>query len=322
MVDIIRGQLDEQKIDEHLGRSLLDSLDGIVHSPGSDAGLAGSLRDVRREPNAISSGAFSDVYKGTWQGRAVAVKKLNRFNARPYNADAFQDAFSRELLIWQKLQHPNLLPILGVDDQTVAPRLGLISPWMKAGNVQEAMRDMEEPPVLQWIRQVAQGLEYLHEKKCVHGDIRGANVLVDDDLKVQLADFGLAAFTNPTRCDRTKARWTAPELLSGTIPRPNRESDVFSFASLCFELLTRNVPYGDIDHDADVIHMVLRGERPRSADTKMPEVLRTAMQICWREDPKERPKMPAVVSSLVELDGSTNRNSLQVLRRDGDVASE
>lgn len=114
-----------------------------------------------------------------------------------------------------------------------------------------------------------------------------------------------------------KVRWTAPELLSDTIPRPTTKTDVYSFASVCLEvslhsdvhhrssdsfhykIFSRDVPYRNVDHDADVARLVIQGERPsRPLGDGVPDRLWDLMHDCWLATPTERPKMHVVLNRL------------------------
>lgn len=90
---------------------------------------------------------------------------------------------------------------------------------------------------------MAAGLDYLHSKEIVHGDIRGPNILVDKDLRIKISDFGLAFFAGASlasfgwRQEGGAARWLAPELLTSEEDKlPDYACDVFSFGRVCMEV--------------------------------------------------------------------------------------
>jgi serine/threonine protein kinase len=94
--------------------------------------------------------------------------------------------------------------------------------------------------------EIAQGLAYLHSQNVIHGDLRGSNVLVDDDWHAVLADFGLAVFSDATAATHTShhggsVRWMGPELhypQSCGLENFTRTfaSDCYSFAFVCIEV--------------------------------------------------------------------------------------
>ncbi|KAF9642056.1 kinase-like protein, partial [Thelephora ganbajun] len=139
-------------------------------------------------PDPFASGGFGDVYRGTLNGSRVCVKRA-RVSARddPQEADK---AFCKEAVMWKRLNHPNVLPLLGV---TIAP-FQLISNWMSGGNLPEYIEKHSDADRigLAGLCDVAKGLCYLHSCNVVHGDLKGSNVLVDDSSHARIADFALA----------------------------------------------------------------------------------------------------------------------------------
>jgi len=123
-------------------------------------------------------------------------------------------------------------------------RLCLISPWMENGNIMEFMRT--DPPNtgrLSLILDVALGLEYLHEQKIVHGDLKGINILVTPSRRACIADFGLSSIVNamtsrlPTSTAPARggtARYQAPELCEGDSAN-TLAPDVDGFACVCYD---------------------------------------------------------------------------------------
>lgn len=89
---------------------------------------------------------------------------------------------------------------------------------------------------------MSDGLEYLHDLGIVHGDLRGTNVLIDDDWHVRLTDFGLAILADASTqtagvvAGFIPLAWAAPELVDESCKRPTFATDVFSFARTCVEV--------------------------------------------------------------------------------------
>ncbi|TFK46542.1 kinase-like protein [Heliocybe sulcata] len=121
----------------------------------------------------------------------------------------------------------------------------MVSPWMENGNIVRYTTSKKacQSTIDVMLREVATGLEYLHARGFIHGDIRGANILVDQDLHPCIADFGLAHLSDMSHSNTGSgsARWMAPELHD---PRTfglehsvrTRQSDVFAFGMLCLEV--------------------------------------------------------------------------------------
>jgi serine/threonine protein kinase len=94
--------------------------------------------------------------------------------------------------------------------------------------------------------EVARGMEYIHSEGVVHGDLRGDNILLDTDLRVKIADFGLTRLSEATltRSGALHLNFAAPELLgcsqdddtSGDVPARTQKSDVYAFGCLYYEV--------------------------------------------------------------------------------------
>ncbi|THH22369.1 hypothetical protein EUX98_g8218 [Antrodiella citrinella] len=237
---------------------------------------------------ASVGGGFADVYCGTFGNMKVALKVLRAFKMSPdtakirlKRADEHVKAFYRESLLWQDLAHPHILPFLGVSEGVFKHSVCMVLPWMENDNVLNFMDKMKESGALssqnhdavinQWCYETALGLAYLHEEGIVHGDLRGANILVDENLSLRLTDFGMSVIAEGTGynygSDRGGAkRWLAPELISPeqfylTSSRPSYASDVYSFALTTVELYTGKPPFGALK-EHQIIHRVLQGQRP------------------------------------------------------------
>ncbi|KAJ6566792.1 kinase-like domain-containing protein [Mycena capillaripes] len=136
-------------------------------------------------------GGFGDVYRASYQGKMVALKRIRTFTAdSTTHRNRLQ--FCKEALDWQGLRHSFILPLLGIDRETFAPSFCMVSPWMKHGTVLKYLRDRGRGDVNRLLLEIAHGLDYLHSMNIIHGDLRGNNILISDDKTACLTDFGLA----------------------------------------------------------------------------------------------------------------------------------
>ncbi|KAI0081482.1 kinase-like protein [Panus rudis PR-1116 ss-1] len=279
-----------------------------------------SISKVRRcSQDFFRGGGFADIYLAFYDVKRidVALKRLRHYFNSP-DPSKILDAFYREALVWRQLSHPHILPFFGVDDKTFPSAPCMVSPYMSKGNVHDAMamlyKENRTIPYDRWLLQIAYGLEYLHKEGIVHGDVRGANVLIDDDARCRLSDFGLAFFEDASLASFGSqfggaARWLAPELLRGDhdLEKPTYACDVFSFARVCIEIYTRVHPFSYIPNHHKVIVRVLHGEHPKrpTADTgrAMSDDLWNLVSRCWSEEPLERPTMSLIVAELASFDG-------------------
>lgn len=167
--------------------------------------------------------------------------------------------------------------------------------------------------------EAAQGLAYLHQNQIVHGDVKGANVLVSRELRALVSDFGLTrAFESAVSTQSLGAgsvRWMSPEVLNGHMRTP--QSDVWAFGMMAaevhtdalllqlfsadlvffFQVLSGEVPFYDIQHTPLVILAILHDKkRPRRLPSRSPtgDLYSAAWafaSLCWNDDPAARPPM-------------------------------
>ncbi|KAF9499684.1 kinase-like protein [Pleurotus eryngii] len=259
------------------------------------------------------SGSFGDVFLASLHGVPVALKRMRPIwtSLNPDDIEAMRQKHCREALIWQHLSHPNLLPFIGIDNKTFHPTPCLVSPWIENGTVMSYLRKRRGVNVAQLLFEVAQGLEYLHSMKVCHGDLRGSNVLVDNDGHARIADFGLVPLYALASAGEYSGslRWTAPEVIRSKIHGKCRlkrmpAGDIYSFGCLCVELNSLQPPFDGIS-EVNVVMLVLDGiPPPRPAE--MEDEMWTLVQDCLCPDFCNRPRASALVGRM----GATKTSSI------------
>ncbi|CAE6479483.1 unnamed protein product [Rhizoctonia solani] len=169
------------------------------------------------DPDAYSkgfviAGGFGDIWKGKLcDGTTVAIK-VWRF--RTLNEDVGKDIkrAMREIYNWSKLDHDNIHKLLGV--VVFDGRLGMVSKWMEKGNLQHYLQKNPLTDRYPLCIQVARGVEYLHKKNMIHGDLKAINILVSSDHGLKLTDFDHSImsectlqFSETTRMGGGTLRW-------------------------------------------------------------------------------------------------------------------
>ncbi|KAG8812646.1 hypothetical protein FRC17_001921 [Serendipita sp. 399] len=202
--------------------------------------LTGSVRLLSRIP--VFSGTYSSVYQGTWQGHHVAVKMIRAVGS----LKATRRKFRREAKVWSRLSHPNILLLYGLCmDEDFGAFGALISPkWCKNGNSAECVREIEDPAKrIRLYIGVANGVRYLHEHTLIHGDLKPANILIDDDGSARLCDFGLARLMQEhdtgmttTTAHTGTVRYLAQELVVADNAKPTTETDCHALGCIGLEV--------------------------------------------------------------------------------------
>ncbi|CAE7174443.1 unnamed protein product [Rhizoctonia solani] len=197
-----------------------------------------SQMDSRQDTAMIASGGgFGDIWKGKLHnGTDVAIKAWRTNTLEQCDYKTLKRA-ARELFLWSRMDHPHIHRLQGVilfRDQY----LGMVSEWMDNGNLHEYLRKNPNADRYQFCAHVASGLEYMHTRNTVHGDLKAVNVLVSRDGAARISDFdysilseassGLVFSISSSNARPATMRWAAPELLSEQTETKTTESDVYA----------------------------------------------------------------------------------------------
>ncbi|KAG6847270.1 hypothetical protein H0H93_009148, partial [Arthromyces matolae] len=265
---------------------------------------------------SVDGGGFADIYQGSFEGQLVCIKAIRVFERSRIEHVLTQ--FAKEAILWGQLSHPNILPIFGLFRSTPTSRVCLVSQWMENGNINAYLKQNPHAYRLQLTCDVASGLWYLHDIGVIHGDLKGPNILVDSTGRARLADFGVSSVSDseiiawtteaPAASTGGSKRWQAPELINtGDVDdraRSNtKESDIYAFGCVCYEIFTGNIPFFGTKFDASVSHKILSGLRPECPSPSSPSWtdwgltlgIWSLMEWCWNPDPAQRP-------SSIEID--------------------
>ncbi|XP_042419869.1 probable serine/threonine-protein kinase At1g54610 isoform X2 [Zingiber officinale] len=177
--------------------------------------------DSFRKVAKIGSGTYSNVYKARdlETGRMVAMKKV-RFDLAEPESVRFM---AREITVLRRLDHPNVVRLEGIAISRVSSALYLVFEYMEhdlAGLAAAPGVHFTEPQVKCYMKQLLSGLEHCHSRGVLHRDIKGSNLLLDNEGTLKIADFGLASTFDPSRKARMTSRvvtlwYRAPELILG-----------------------------------------------------------------------------------------------------------
>ncbi|XP_037326565.2 megakaryocyte-associated tyrosine-protein kinase isoform X2 [Pungitius pungitius] len=229
----------------------------------------------------IGEGEFGAVYEGDYMGQRVAVKIIK--------CDVTAQAFLQETTVMTKLQHKNMVRLLGV---ILHKGLHIVTELMTKGNLVNFLRTrgrsvISSAQLLRFALDVCEGMEYLEAKKLVHRDLAARNVLVSDDGLAKISDFGLTKVDSKAS-DNAKlpVKWTAPEALKKE--KFSTKSDVWSYGVLLWEIFSYGrQPYPKMSLK-EVKESVEGGYRMEAPDD-CPAAVYSLMKICWEQEPRRRP---------------------------------
>ncbi|KAG6817516.1 hypothetical protein H0H93_007155, partial [Arthromyces matolae] len=212
--------------------------------------LTMSIKPLAYSP--VTTGGFSDIYKAAWTRRnidgktvIVAVKLLRPFSI--HDSASVRKKLNWEVYVWHRLEHPNIAKLFGMSYH-MSGRPSMVMEWYENGNAAEFLRGPRghEADRHSLVLDVAQGLGYLHTQSSpiIHGDLKSNNVLINNDLRAVLSDFGLAQVIRsiqaqptgltPSNPELGPTRWQAPELHQDDT-QPGLKTDVWGFGCTAYE---------------------------------------------------------------------------------------
>jgi serine/threonine protein kinase len=252
----------------------------------------------------IGAGGMGEVYRArdSRLARDVAVKVLPEAFAR--DAERLS-RFQREAKVLASLNHPNIASIYGLEDSGPAHALvmELVEGPTLADRITSGPIPVDEAVLI--ARQIAEGLEYAHERGIVHRDLKPANIKVSRDDSVKILDFGLAKAvegeavesdmgTSPTITRMATqmgfiigtAAYMSPEQAKA---KPvDRRADIWAFGCVLYEMLTGKAAFGG-ETITDILAAVVRAEPDWSQlPAATPLRARVLLQRCLQKDPKQR----------------------------------
>lgn len=252
----------------------------------------------------VGAGGMGEVYRArdTRLGRDVALKVL----PKAFGCDVQSIArFEREAKVLASLSHPNIAVLYGFEESngTRALAMELVDGPMLAERIKQGALTLGE--ALPIAKQIAEALEYAHERGIIHRDLKPSNVKLTADGQVKLLDFGLAKAlegetieedlqTSPTLSAAATragvmlgtAAYMAPEQARGK--RVDRRADIWAFGCVLYEMLTGRGAFNG-DTTSDILAGVIRAEPEWSAvPASVPLRLHELLRRCLQKDHKQR----------------------------------
>ncbi|RLN49204.1 hypothetical protein BBJ28_00014780 [Nothophytophthora sp. Chile5] len=257
--------------------------------------------EVRFDSIAFACGSFGTVHRGVWgMGTKVVVKCLRIEES--VVTEQMQRKIEAEITIWHQLNHPNVIKMFGASHVSVPPFI--LCEDATNGNLCSFLARSAANKRQMWrlLYQAALGLDYIHKKRVVHGDLKLNNILVGADGLAKLSDFGLSSVRTSSTLSKPSAegvkasgglRWRAPECLKR---RPTFASDVYSFAMCMIEAAIGEPPFAFLEDD-DVRDNLKSGEIPDQPEEMSDEEWQLVVAMT-NADPTKRLPLPLVIEKL------------------------
>lgn len=300
-----------------LQESTLDSL-GINHE------LKNKLEDVLIPErlltlgHVLGKGEFGSVREAFLKTEDTSVQKVAvKVLKSDITSSGDIEQCLKEAAYMKDFHHPNVIQLIGVSlHRRPGQRLPVpmvILPFMKHGDLHtflllsrlgEQPFDLSLQTLVQFMLDVSRGMEYLSSRNIIHRDLAARNCMLDENMVVCVADFGLSKkiysgdYYRQGSVSKLPVKWIALESLADNVY--TTQSDVWAFGVTMWEIMTRGqTPYPGVEN-SEIYEYLIKGERLKKPP-ECREDIYELMHSCWSPVPKCRPSFQHLVNQLEAL---------------------
>ncbi|KDO32331.1 TKL/DRK protein kinase [Saprolegnia parasitica CBS 223.65] len=264
-----------------------------------------SIRLLDGKENELGIGKCATVYRGMWMTKkSIAEVAIKVFRYVRLTDKIMQD-YTQEVAMLRQLKHPNIVLFIGA---CINPKLMILTEYCSRKSLYSVIHNKAMFATIPWkfkVRMVldaARGIAYLHANRIIHRDIKSHNLLVDDDWRAKVADFGISKVLDVgaqafTHCGTSG--WVAPEVLLDEDIGYTFKADNWSFAIVMWEMIAgvHENPFLGMAPVKFYHQTINKGLRPVIDDTVDPAYA-SLIRECWDSDPPSRPSFATIVDRL------------------------
>ncbi|KAG0529566.1 hypothetical protein BDA96_05G109600 [Sorghum bicolor] len=285
--------------------------------PGSPCLPSRSLQ--WKKGKLLGSGTFGQVYMGfnSEGGQMCAIKEVKVISDDSNSKECLRQ-LNQEIMLLRELSHPNIVQYYGSDlcNETLSVYLEYVS----GGSIHKLLQEygpFGEAVLRNYTAQILSGLAYLHGRNTVHRDIKGANILVDPNGDIKLADFGMAkhisAYTS-IKSFKGSPYWMAPEVIMNSNGY-SLSVDIWSLGCTILEMATAKPPWSQYEGVAAIFKIGNSKDIPDIPDHLSSEA-KSFLKLCLQRDPAARPTAAQLMDHPFVKDHATARSSRSGITRD------
>ena len=259
-----------------------------------------------KEP--LGKGGFGIVYAGTWQTTKVAVKQLKA----EHLSEKALASFRQEAQQHWSLRHENILILYGTSVDTSHPSMVMELMVTSLYHLLRREQTLEWPTRCSIAQDIARGLHYLHNLDILHRDLKSHNILLDQQNRAKLSDFGLSktrletttrdTFTSSTRRAPGTLYWMAPEILD-LRAKHTKLSDVYALGMVYWEISSREHPFQEYDNadKGELVKDFIKEGGRLTIPTETPPIFSQLITRCWAQQAADRPVCANIVQELERI---------------------
>lgn len=241
---------------------------------------------------SIGEGGMANVYlaRDTFLDRKVAVKVLRGDLS---NDEKFIRRFQREAYAASTLSHPNVVEMYDVGEDNGV--YYIVMEYIDGRTLKQLLKkrgSLTPPEVVDIMLQLTDGIAHAHDMYIIHRDLKPQNIMISDDGKIKITDFGIAMALNSTQVTQTNSvmgsvHYLPPEQASGK--GSTIKSDIYSMGIMLFELLTGKLPFkGENAVEIALKHMKDDIPSIRKINSTIPQSLENIIKKSTAKNPKNR----------------------------------
>ncbi|XP_059496909.1 tyrosine-protein kinase receptor UFO isoform X1 [Stegostoma tigrinum] len=297
--------------------------EATLNTLGISDDLKEKLQDVMIDRHKLTlgktlgEGEFGSVMEGQLNQDDYILKVAVKTMKIAICTRTEMEDFLREAVCMKEFDHPNVMRLLGVclqnHENEGYPSPVVILPFMKHGDLHSFLlySRLGESPVylpmqtlVKFMTDIARGMEYLSNKNFIHRDLAARNCMLNENMNVCVADFGLSKkiyngdYYRQGRISKMPVKWIAIESLADRVY--TTKSDVWSYGVTMWEIATRGqTPYPGVEN-SEIYDYLRQGNRLKQPPDCL-DALYELMYYCWQLNPRERPTFEIICCQLEKI---------------------